>query len=147
MKTSSNCSTHLLIVDDDPIVCKLHKRILMKSAFGGNIQVFSNGKLALDYIQENSGTGHHHLILLDINMPIMNGWKMLDALQEKNYEALIHVIMVTSSLDNDDKKLSQGYKQVVGYLIKPLRKESLDTFLYKPEIKAFKEAINAQTHD
>lgn len=147
MNISASCLPHLLIVDDDPVVCKLHKRMLMKSALGANIQVFSNGKVALDYIREYSKPGHHHLVLLDINMPIMNGWEMLDALLEIDYEAQVHVIIVTSSVDNDDKKLSQEYKQVVGYLIKPLRKNSFDTILHKPEIKAFTEAINAYKKD
>lgn len=143
MNTSANCLPHVLIVDDDPVVCKLHKRVLMKSALGANIQVFSNGKLALDYIREHSDPGHHHMVLLDINMPIMNGWEMLDALQEIDYEAQVHVIMVTSSLDNDDQRLSLEYKQVAGYLIKPLRKDSFDPILHKPEIKAFTEAVTA----
>lgn len=147
MTDATTCLPHLLIVDDDPIVSMLHKRVTMKTALAGNVQVFGNGKLALDHIREHCDAGHQHLVLLDINMPVMDGWEMLEALQELDCAAQVRVVMVTSSLDENDEKRARKYPQVAGYITKPLRKESIDALLRKPEIKAFAEAVEAYKQD
>jgi CheY-like chemotaxis protein len=65
------------------------------------------------------------LIFLDINMPHLNGFQFLDALSELEGNFKTKVVMVTSSDDVKDIEKSAEYEYVIGYLIKPVRKEDL----------------------
>ena len=57
----------------------------------------------LDYILANKDKDKVFLILLDINMPVMNGWEFLDQLNTIVIKPLVKVVIVTSSIDSADK--------------------------------------------
>src|SRR5690606_23194827 len=80
---------------------------------------------ALMYINQYNQPAITYLIFLDINMAIMTGWEMLERLQALPNHQNIHVVIVTSSIDSADKKRASGFKQVIDYMIKPLKQESL----------------------
>lgn len=107
-----------LIVDDDEMVVFLHKIAIVESGLSTNPVVAYNGRQALDFINRAENHEKIFLVLLDINMPDVDGWDFLDAIQ--SLDALIYVVMVTSSVDSRDKKKAQSYKQVIDYLEKPL---------------------------
>jgi CheY-like chemotaxis protein len=65
--------THILVVDDDEHICEILRAILLEE--GHEIQSAANGALALTLLQQT----HFNLILLDMNMPTMNGWQFLEA--------------------------------------------------------------------
>jgi CheY-like chemotaxis protein len=119
---------NVIIVEDDPIASLIiskeierHPRFILSMAF-------SNGKLSIDYIKsafEQKGV-LPDLILLDINMPVMNGWEFLDAFQNLERRKEVPVIMLTSSIDPQDIEKARSYKEVKGYFSKPLTNESLD---------------------
>lgn len=114
----------VLLVDDDPMVIFMHKRLLSKSMPVGDYIVATDGKQALDYILTNTGTDTYFLILLDINMPIMDGWQFLESLQTHPVANRCHVVMVTSSIDKRDKLRAAEFSQVIGFYEKPLQLES-----------------------
>lgn len=64
----------ILVVDDDPIFRLLHQRILQNAQVSAAISCCANGKEALDRVQEKTLEGREVLVLLDLNMPGMNGW-------------------------------------------------------------------------
>jgi response regulator of citrate/malate metabolism len=107
-----------LIVDDDEMVVFLHKIAIVESGLSTSPVVAYNGRQALDFINRPENREKLFLVLLDINMPDVDGWDFLDAIQ--SLDALIYVVMVTSSVDSRDKKKAQSYKQVIEYLEKPL---------------------------
>lgn len=109
----------ILLVDDDPIVQYLHKTILSKYNFPTQ-KFFSNGALALDYILENRENDILFLVLLDINMPVMNGWAFLEKLKSFSIKPLVKVVIVTSSIDSLDKDKANNYQQVFEFIEKPL---------------------------
>lgn len=123
---------HLLIVDDDQIILMLHKRIVMREGLGNNPQSFLNGKEALEYIRRNNSSDDTHLVLLDINMPVMNGWEFLEALNSESSEANVHVVMATSSTDKADYEMSKNYSHVFDFLLKPLEPNALDGIKNNP---------------
>lgn len=84
---------------------------------------FENPYLALDWLATNEAD----LLMLDVNMPEMNGWEFLDELNK--LKILIDVKMLTSSLDPDDIENSMGYTQISGFLIKPLHNEVISDIL------------------
>lgn len=77
------------------------------------------------------------LVLLDINMPVMNGWAFLDACKVKKFGFHICVIIVTSSLFNEDCEKAKEYDQIIGYYTKPLKQERLKEVLRKDPTMGF----------
>lgn len=116
----------LLMIDDDRITLMLHKRIVKKSNFHNACMDFDNPKEALAFLQENSEMQIPCIILLDINMPEMNGWQFLDAIQKCNFLFPIYVAMLTSSIDVSDRLLAQKYSMVFEYFCKPFDLECIE---------------------
>jgi CheY-like chemotaxis protein len=75
----------------------------------------------------------HVIILLDLNMPVMNGWEFLAEFYylktELNFNCTIYI--VTSSLNPDDKKNCITYTDVKKYLSKPLSKKDIELIIQK----------------
>eukprot|EP01136_Pigoraptor_vietnamica_P022282 Opistho-1_new@73241 len=99
---------NLLIVDDDKMVQTLHSIIAKKSGLTDSPINFADGQQAFDYIIKNNGDDAY-LILLDINMPVMNGWELLEALKKQALKNQIFVVMVSSSIDQHDLDKASTY--------------------------------------
>lgn len=91
----------IFIVDDDPITVFGIRKMLKPVAICEDVQIFQNGKEALDsIIQRMEGGGDiPEVIFLDINMPIMDGWDFLDEVMKLNLSEKIIINMITSSID------------------------------------------------
>lgn len=107
----------ILIIDDDPVNNMINQRLIKKFNSNFEIETVMDATKALDKL-ENEPDTRPDLILLDINMPVMNGWEFLEAVREKNLS--IVVVMLSSSIDKHDRSKSSSYPVVVDYLIKPL---------------------------
>ncbi|GAA3956540.1 response regulator [Pedobacter ginsengiterrae] len=125
----------ILIIDDDPIILFMHQGILEDMAPNTQIITLENGALAQDYILGHSE--EEFLLLLDINMPVMNGWELLDFLSGCNFHLEVSVLIVTSSVNNSDKVKASLYPMVKGMLIKPLNLNSFTHILKVNEVKNF----------
>lgn len=124
---------NVIIIDDDRIILTLHKLLVMKSKLGEDPVCFSNGLDALEYIR-NEYKDDPTLVLLDINMPLLNGWEFLDEINgNANYKD-IFVIMVTSSIDNSDKEKSKSYSNIIGFIEKPVNQKTLQDISEMPEL-------------
>ena len=110
------------IVDDDPIFVFTVKRVLEMSGFCNQHSAFKDGKEAIDEIEQHLSDADHlpDVVLLDLNMPVMNGWQFLDRLEQLQADKNIIVYIVSSSIDSDDQNKAKNYKSVRQYLIKPL---------------------------
>lgn len=122
---------NIIIVEDDPI-----SRLLIKSLVNKNYEVdqsdtFLNGLEALNYIKENIESNQNlpDLILLDINMPVMDGWEFLEEISQIEKVRNIPVVMLTSSIDSEDEAKSKTFKNVIGYYYKPLNKDNLNKIM------------------
>ncbi len=114
------------LVDDDAVVLFLHQVLVKRSCLP---PVVFSCKNACDAIKELEFRKVHStpfLLLLDINMPVMNGWQFLETIQEKPYKENIFVALVTSSINMQDRKTAEQYPQVIHYFEKPLTAESLN---------------------
>lgn len=110
----------LLLVDDDPIVNFIHQRLLSSLVSSDKIKVCKDGREALEYLEENASDIYQVLVLLDINMPVMNGWEFLEKVKDKPFRKKLDVMMLTSSVDNEDRNRAQKDELVVDYITKPL---------------------------
>lgn len=115
------------IIDDDPIYVFAAKRLLHISGFCENFTVFNNGEDAINGLIPilRSGKNMPDVILLDLNMPIMDGWQFLDEFIKVKPSKKVTLFIVSSSIDTADLKKAKEYELVSDYIIKPLSKKSL----------------------
>ncbi len=120
----------ILLIDDDPDDNFLHQIVIRDSGLCEQIRVAENGLLALNYL-----TGVHHpdyirpdIILLDINMPGMNGFEFLGEYDKlpKEQKANVVLMMLTTSLNPDDHKRAMSYGIVDSFKSKPLTRKLLE---------------------
>lgn len=116
------------VIDDDPVILLIVNRMISKFQFFDAVKVFKNGKETLDRLVECADNSEDlpALMILDINMPVMDGWSLLDVLQEDEKLNAIPVVMLTSSIDHSDKVKAASYSQVIDFVSKPLKKEHLE---------------------
>ncbi|ABZ93568.1 Receiver protein of a two-component response regulator [Leptospira biflexa serovar Patoc strain 'Patoc 1 (Ames)'] len=123
-----NFPNRFLLVDDDPVNNVLTKLTIKRTFNSVEIIDFTEPDEALAFIKEeceNSPTPS--LLLLDINMPSLSGWEVLERLSEiegavKKYFV---IFMLSSSVDPSDRDRAQKNPIVTGYFEKPLLQEQL----------------------
>ena len=114
----------ILLVDDDPVSRLIVRQHLLNSGKQFQLEEVYNGSEALLKL----ATGYlPNLVLLDLNMPVMNGFTFLQALNEKQIN--LPVVMITSSNHNEDKAQAKKYSSVVGYIQKPFKSEHITKLL------------------
>src|SRR5690606_15788922 len=117
----------ILLIDDDPINNLINRRLINKLDISPAVIDFLEAEKALEYL--NSKNGIKTLILLDINMPVMNGWDFLTSYAVLENKRKDFIIMLSSSIDHQDRQRSQAYKFVKGFIEKPLTREKLEKSL------------------
>lgn len=123
----------VLIVEDDLIVSRLHK-FNITGALRNEVQICENGRDAINYLDKKADQKEKFLILLDLNMPKMNGWEFLEVCHRKPYSDKLVVVIVTSSSYKEDNQKALEYNRVVGYYTKPLKREYIPEIMKHPEI-------------
>ena len=128
----------ILCVDDDPITLMLSKKVLEKIDFSEIIDTANNGEDALNYLEtvkkehlRNADFVVPELLFLDLNMPVMGGWELLDELMENEYNSYfpdLKVIVLSSTIDPKDIEKSKTYPMVLDFLSKPISREVLEGF-------------------
>jgi CheY-like chemotaxis protein len=125
----------ILLVDDDSTSNFLTQMILEDLQVTDTIVVKKNGQEALDYINETcmqQGQSCPELIFLDINMPIMDGFELLDEMQRlkelKADNSHTTVVLLTTSNNPKDIEKAKTYN-ITFYIEKPLTEDSIRQLL------------------
>ena len=122
-------SNSLFVVDDDKIYHFLLKNLMKQNGIEAVLTFFGNGQDAVDHIRSNNTPeALPDLILLDVNMPIMDGWQFLEEFMKfKNELSKDPVIYMISSSNNevDINRAKEFDGSVKGYFLKPISKEDL----------------------
>lgn len=110
---------NILLVDDDEVDVMTVKRAFVKANITNPIYVATNGADALDLLRAGKVPASRRLILLDLNMPKMNGIEFLRELRKDPELAPTTVVVLTTS--NEDRDRVEAYRlNVAGYLLKPV---------------------------
>lgn len=120
LRSSRATSLEILLVDDDKVVALLHKNRLKSTNIGLPPVICSNGMEALERLHRNDHISKHFLVLLDLNMPVVDGWKFLKLLKKNPPQAEVSVVIVTSSINQQDFLKAQTYSSVIHFCRKPL---------------------------
>ncbi|MFT6277938.1 MAG: CheY-like chemotaxis protein [Flavobacteriales bacterium] len=117
---------NIVLIDDDAINNLLNRQFLSFVLPSSTINTFHDARLVIRYLEEGK-IARPDLILLDINMPEMDGWEFLFHLERINCKA--DVMILSSSLHWDDKSKAQSYEQVKCYIEKPLTEDKIEKYL------------------
>ncbi|UOR05264.1 response regulator [Hymenobacter aerilatus] len=124
----------ILLVDDDQTTNFLNQSLLRRLAITSNILVAQDGQQALTMLTQHClppTTECPNLVLLDVNMPGMNGIQFLEAYQHLPLaeQKAIVIVMLTTSLHPRDIERVQQLDTVAGFVSKPLTAEKVRTIL------------------
>jgi len=113
-------SLNILLIEDDAIEVMKFYRVLKKLEFNHQIIEATNGEEALDILNKKEIVPD--IIILDLNMPKLNGIEFLNILKTDDALKFIPAIMLTTS--NNHKDVMECYKiGIAGYILKPLKYE------------------------
>ena len=126
----SERNKHILLIDDDEINNFLSREIINLYMPLTKVDSFTNPEEALEYIREKLKLQQPlpDIILLDINMPLMDGWeflKAIDTLEQRNHFTTT-VYLYTSSVYHEDTLKAQNYSIVKKLFTKPLTAEAIE---------------------
>ena len=129
-----NIKFSFIIIDDSELDCFVTKKFLERSYENLDIKAFQNAKHALETIRENPGNNSPTIILLDLQMPFMNGFDFVEEFEklpaeiQENYTIAILTILTPSNNPSDIYKILT-YKTVNSIIEKPLTREKLLSLL------------------
>jgi len=121
--TIDNNISNILIIDDDEF-SRMYNEFTLRDTmnYKGFVKMCSNGQLGIDYLINTIEQDLPDFILLDINMPIMNGFEFIEEFQKikNSFTKEISIFMLTSSVSQRDKSTINQYPEVKGFLSKPI---------------------------
>lgn len=126
-------TAEVMIAEDDMIIARLEKYSLQKTVLCTPV-ICGNGKEALKYLEKREEKETPVLIILDLNMPVLDGWNFLEILKSKPYSEKVFVVVVTSSIFKEDQKRALDNPQVIGYFVKPLFRDHFKQIFELPQI-------------
>ncbi|WP_462249779.1 response regulator [Ekhidna sp.] len=118
----------IVLIDDDATTNYLNKMIIERSALVDEVLTFDSAEEALTFFNQ-SNSPEDALVLLDINMPIMNGWQFLDQYGSMERTKSNKIVLLTSSINPSDKQLADEKLNVVDYMSKPLSVDMLQNLV------------------
>ena len=115
------------LIDDDQMYTYLLSKQMRLINFCDSIIVFNDGDEALRYLRPIIETPATlpSVILLDINMPVLDGWQFLDEFTKFNIAKKITIYIVSSSIDKNDHIKASSYKEITNFYVKPITNDDL----------------------
>ncbi|GAB3921157.1 response regulator [Mucilaginibacter myungsuensis] len=124
------------LIDDDKMFTFLMSKQMRLIDFCDSILVFNDGDEALRYLKPimHSPETLPSVILLDINMPVLDGWQFLDEFVKFDIPKKITVYIVSSSIDHADRIKAASYREVSNFYVKPITNANLVEMLNEIEV-------------
>jgi len=116
----------LWLIDDDSLFRQCSNILLQRENFAEKTELLESAYVAIEKLNDDKVT-HPDVIFVDLNMPIMNGWEFINEVihnQIINFDKT-RIFILSSSVDPNDLKKAESYKEISGFLHKPLASESV----------------------
>jgi CheY-like chemotaxis protein len=124
---------HFLLIDDDEIFQFIMKNTIAEISPDIDIKFFSDGEKGIEFLKQNLGAAINlpDIILLDVNMPFMDGWEFLNEYNslQKEIKKEINIYLLTSSNNPQDIAKAQEISTLSGYLVKPISKDGIKSLI------------------
>lgn len=123
------------IIDDDPIFVFGAKIMLKKYNFCSNVEVYKNGKEALENMVPANRPIENFpdIIFLDLNMPVMDGWEFLEEFSKISKLGKVAIFVLSSSIDSRDLQRAKTFDVVNDFIEKPLSTDKIKQLVQKLE--------------
>lgn len=135
---------HLLCIDDEQITQMLNQVIFKRTGFCEQVTTALNGQLALDFfdqvaLQAPENSNAPELILLDLNMPVLDGWGFLEKFTRQYIDRFpeITIFILSSSVDPKDLEKAGQHPLVKGFVSKPMTIEAINELKKHPSLERF----------
>nr|WP_294934797.1 response regulator [uncultured Flavobacterium sp.] len=119
----------LTLIDDDNVFVFLTTKTIQQTELVDFITVYGNGLDAINFIKENKSKADQlpEIILLDLSMPVMNGWQFLEEFSKLNGDLAkkIPIYICSSSISPADIERAAAINDVADYIVKPITKNKL----------------------
>ncbi len=123
----------IYLIDDVELVNLMHQVLLRRLGLEDKVISFTNPEIALDHLRFEERNSEPILILLDINMPEMTGFEFLEFMVLEEFPTNIDVVIVTSSINSEDRRLAETFPRFVkDFISKPLKTEKLKNIVQNP---------------
>lgn len=134
MTQSPKRDLQLLVIDDDPVITMLSAMMLRSIDSNATVSCFSKPANEIgDIISLLTDDKKRTIAFLDINMPDINGWEVLDAISKmtnNQLPATVRIYILSSSISTSDKLRAYSNQLISGYFEKPLLQEDLSNLIY-----------------
>ena len=125
---------HFIVIDDSKLDCFIAEKVIRNTGKCESVRSFLQATEALEFIKSNiAEQPTPNIILVDIQMPVMNGFEFVDAFEQlpteitKNYK----IYVISSSINDVDLNRVHNYSSVIQFLNKPLTSNNLSLLLTK----------------
>lgn len=115
---------NIWVVDDDPIAVTIIRHLVAGNEYFQLSGEFSSAEKMIEQLESDEQSAPA-LIILDLNMPMMSGWDVLEHLEEIRRDNPIPVAVFTSSIDERDEQRSAQHSNVIGHFVKPMTRALL----------------------
>ena len=116
------------IIDDDKIFVFVLKKIIKKNENFDEVLDFKNGEEVLNILSNKDNT-FPNIILLDINMPVIDGWQFLEQIEKLPNKERLNVFIMSSSIDANDIDKSKSFSTVKDFISKPINNDKLNKLI------------------
>ena len=116
------------IIDDDNIFVFVLKKIMEKNENFAEVLDFKNGDEVINILSDENNT-LPNIILLDINMPVVDGWEFLGKIEKLPNKEKLNIFIMSSSIDVNDIKKSKSFSTVKDFISKPINNDKLNKLI------------------
>ena len=113
---------HFILIDDSNFDLFIYEKLIVKSGIANSVKAFNSARLALEYITKEQLEIPESIILLDLQLPGMNGFEFIDQFHHlpEELKNKIKIFMLSSTIDNNDIEKARLSPYIIDLLSKPL---------------------------
>jgi len=127
-----NKKLNFIVIDDSKLDCFIAEKVINSTGKSAEVRSFVDARNALAHIASGATDDDRHtVVLVDIQMPVMNGFQFVEAFQKLSAEitSCYTIFVISSSINENDLKRVDNYSCVKQFLNKPLNSNILGTLL------------------